>query len=73
MHPMPGGVVKKDKVKMVQGSRVVGDGSPSVPPAAGSGARIVEQSDAGALIEVTCTCGEKTYLQCDYAADPPRT
>ena len=34
----------------------------------GAAARIVETDEAGAMIEVTCRCGERVYLRCEYAA-----
>jgi len=35
-------------------------------------AHIVETSPEYAVIEVTCSCGAKTYLKCEYAsAQPP--
>jgi len=37
-----------------------------------SQARIVETSGEYAVIEVTCPCGTKMYLKCEYAsAQPP--
>jgi len=30
--------------------------------------RIMEKNSEFAVIEVTCCCGSKTYLRCDYAA-----
>ncbi len=30
--------------------------------------RIMENNSEFAVIEVTCCCGSKTYLRCDYAA-----
>ncbi len=37
-----------------------------------SQAHIVETSGEYAVIEVTCCCGTKTYLKCEYAsAQPP--
>jgi hypothetical protein len=49
---------------------------PSAPPqASGSSAsaspariRIAENHPEYALIEVTCSCGQSTYVRCDYAA-----
>ena len=31
--------------------------------------RIMEKHPEFAVIEVTCCCGSKTYLRCDYVAD----
>ena len=63
-----GRVIKKHAVKMAQGRRLLAP-APQ-PPRGGSGseARIVQQTDRGVQIEVTCACGQKTLLQCDYAA-----
>ncbi len=39
----------------------------SSPPSAGPQARLVESNAEYAIIEVTCTCGTKNYIQCSYA------
>jgi hypothetical protein len=62
-------VLKKRMVR-AGGSRRIGDRAAAPAGAAGgkAAARIVEQSDAGAVLEVTCGCGRKTYVQCEYPA-----
>ncbi len=66
---MTGGIVKKDNVKMADDPRNLGQ-APAGMSSPQSAARILEQDEAGALIEITCACGERTYLRCDYAAGP---
>ncbi len=78
------GVVKKDMVRPAGTRQLGGAVSAAVAAsqaacAAGGGApaaRIVEQSDRGAVVEVTCACGRKTLLHCAYtppgAAAPPQ-
>lgn len=29
--------------------------------------RIVDKNEQGAVLEFTCSCGSKAYIQCDYA------
>ena len=36
----------------------------------GPSVRIVQNHPQYAIIEVTCTCGETTYIRCEYAAAP---
>lgn len=73
-----GAVLKKDRVRM-EGRRRIGGpavapGSSAAPaggaaaPGGQPAARLVSVSDAGALVEVTCACGRKTLLQCDFDA-----
>lgn len=60
------GVVKRDAVRAA-GSCTLG--APGAAPASapvGGGARIVRQSASGAVVEVTCRCGEKILLECTY-------
>ena len=33
-------------------------------------ARIVAQETGGVTLEVTCECGRRTYVRCEYAAPP---
>jgi hypothetical protein len=61
------GIVKKNQVNLA-GRRRLGAAGPATRSAGGPAARVLRQDDAGALIEVTCACGRKTHLQCDYAA-----
>ncbi|MBN2136666.1 MAG: hypothetical protein JW720_02555 [Sedimentisphaerales bacterium] len=41
----------------------------NVPP----NARIIENTPEYAVIEITCPCGEKTHLKCDYENNDPDT
>ena len=44
--------------------------SSAVPPSAGGAcqqARIVESNDEYAIIEIVCSCGRKTSVQCNYS------
>jgi hypothetical protein len=61
-----GGVLKKDATRPA-GAQPVGTGvSPAQKADGGVQARIVEQADGVATVEVTCLCGRKTYVQCFY-------
>jgi len=60
-------VIKKHLVRMLETPRVIGAASGQAGSGPAACARIVRRSEAGVLVEVTCACGEKTYLQCDYA------
>jgi len=62
MAEIVGGILKKSRIKMVR-PRCVGDVSGADRPQA----RIVERGETGVVIEVTCSCGKKLTLQCDYA------
>ena len=33
-------------------------------------ARIIDKQPEFAVIEITCSCGTKTHLRCEYAAEP---
>jgi hypothetical protein len=67
------GVLKKDTVKMAEGRSLVGRANQQPARVAGPAARILNQTETGVLIEVTCACGERTQLQCDYASEPSAT
>jgi len=67
------GVIKKDRVHLggvVQISRMG-----QLPVSAGAGcpngsagrARIIEQRDGMAVVEVTCACGKTTIIQCQLS------
>ena len=62
------GIVKNDMVKLAQPCRV----GPGAPPAGSDApqpqARIVEQNQTQAIVEVTCSCGSTFYLNCLCAA-----
>jgi hypothetical protein len=65
-------VLKKDKVKVggsVQLESVAGGVESSSGPAgsAAQQARIVESNNEYAIIEITCSCGQKTHVQCNYS------
>ena len=61
-------VLKNNQVELGQPRRLGTAAAPSGAAAPRPQARIVEQNDAGAIIELVCTCGRKTHLQCEYAA-----
>jgi hypothetical protein len=68
-------LIKNDQVR-VGGTACIGAGEKSAPvrPSTPSGAvplepmqaRIVESNTDYAIIEVTCSCGLKTHVQCNY-------
>lgn len=49
------------------GTRQTGDALTDTLPTQAA-ARIVEMGPTSALIEVTCPCGQKSYVRCDYQA-----
>ena len=61
-------VLKRDKIREGQ-RRLIGGGSPraNVEPVR-TRARIVEQDDTHAVIEVICDCGRKCYVNCAHEA-----
>lgn len=78
-------VIKSDQVRLGAPRAIVVDALPipavgreaeREPASAGrpaEQARIVEQTDQYVVIEVSCPCGEKLLVQCDYpdvAAQP---
>ena len=69
MDGATGPVIKKDTVRVAEGRALIGDRARPAPAAGEPGVRILQQSDAGAVIEVTCPCGRKTQVMCEYAAD----
>jgi hypothetical protein len=58
-------VLKKDMVKLV-GSCRIGAPNPAAPAAAWPQARLIDSGDGKTVIEVTCACQEKIYIQCVY-------
>ena len=61
-------VLKKTEVKLTEsvhlGSASAGQGPAAHPPQA----RIIEQNDTNAVVEVVCGCGRKILLLCDCTA-----
>ena len=66
------GIVKKNQVRRVEASASDANG-PAAPAdgAARHQARIIEQNDDHAVVEITCACGTTMRLRCDYAAAAP--
>lgn len=66
MIARPSGVIKKNQVHEGPAAAVaVGSG------AAGAGlpkARLIEQREGLAIVEVVCGCGRTIVLQCEYAS-----
>ena len=71
---MDGRVIKKTQVRMTGTRRLepghnasqTCDESTGEAPAPAV-ARIVDAGPDGALIEITCPCGQVSYVRCDYA------
>ena len=68
-------VIKNEQVRMAGPRRLDQVGAAAAGGPAGAaggepaaGARIVEMGPTSALIEVTCPCGQKSYVRCDYQA-----
>jgi hypothetical protein len=59
------GVTKKDQIRVSQpyrlGERVESAASPGEPKA-----RVLQQNDESAVIEVTCECGKRVFLTCRF-------
>ena len=66
----PLGVIKKDAVKL-SGAARIGPAGPQAPT--GPAARILQQADGLALVEVTCVCGRKIQLHCRYQQPAEQT
>ncbi len=70
-------VLKKNQYSISGKARLGPDGSGASAPKAGPGAtpqsrgiqqvRVVESNTDYAILEVTCGCGSKGYVQCNYA------
>jgi len=78
MSKATGYIIKADSVRLqgrIQLGAAVGRTAPSKDKNAistPSQAHIVETSPEYAVIEVTCSCGARTYIKCEYAsAQPP--
>jgi hypothetical protein len=75
-------IIKKDKT-LVGGTVRLGAGErnapvrPSTPsrtvPHGSMQARLIDSNADFALIEVACSCGCKTQIQCQYAAETVKT
>lgn len=70
---MAGRVIKKTQVRMT-GSRSLAAPAHDVQQPcethcgqSTAAARIVDAGPDGALIEITCSCGQVSYVRCDYA------
>ncbi len=61
------GVLKKHEVRMVSGPRAAATAEAPTRAAGGPQARIVQQNDTEAIVEITCACGTKTRIRCAYA------
>ena len=62
------GIVKSEMVKSAQPCRVGHRAAPAGGNAPQPQARIIEQNDAQAIVEITCACGDTFYLNCLCAA-----
>lgn len=47
--------------------------APSAGTAASPQARVIESTRDYAILEITCSCGQKVTVQCQYAAPAPAT
>ncbi len=61
------GVTKNDQIKLVQPYRL-GDRTASASAIGEPVARVLRQDNESAVIEVTCECGKKVYLTCQFAS-----
>ena len=68
-----GRILKANQVKLQGQCRLdIGHSSPTPAPKprpalAAPQVRIVENNDQYAVMEITCSCGTKTHVRCDYA------
>ena len=66
-----GSVIKKDAVRQAAPT-LLSAGPIDRPDGAGdrqgAGVKLLQQTPAGALLEVTCGCGKTTRVSCLYAA-----
>lgn len=71
MPSSTGRILKRDEVT-VSGRRHLDSPRPRThaSPSAQPQGRIVEQDNNGAIVEVTCGCGEVFHLHCTYEAPP---
>jgi len=59
-------ILKKNKVRLAAGEPPP-SGPSSHDPTGQAEVRLVEQDEGGAVIEVTCRCGNKILLRCEYS------
>ncbi len=74
MDELRKGVLKGDAIRMGDPFSIPAPRSGSTGGvAAGSGptARIAQQNDTHALVEVICSCGQTIQVQCNYS-EPPK-
>lgn len=64
------GLIKKDVVKTGEPRRV-GDGQDTADRQ--GSARIIQQGEGYAIVEVLCPCGRSTRLRCNYPAGADQT
>ena len=71
MEKLANGVLKSDALRPGQPCRI-GQPPPTeggAGPSSGPTARVVQQTDTCAIVEVVCSCGNSIRVQCDYS-DP---
>lgn len=72
MEKTAGGVLKAEEVKLQGqyhfdvGGASQDAGGVSKPVSGGPQVRIVENNGEYAVMEITCACGTKTQVRCDY-------
>ena len=69
MKDTTGRILKKNQVRLEGKLRLEldGPGAANTAAAGSATARIVKTDPQFALVEITCGCGRKTYLRCEYA------
>ncbi|MHC4295410.1 MAG: hypothetical protein ACYSTL_07475 [Planctomycetota bacterium] len=72
MEELAQGVLKKKALKTGAPRRIGTGGQSAMSPTGGAftrsaQARIVQQNDTHAIVEVRCSCGRTIRLQCNYA------
>jgi hypothetical protein len=69
MLPKCAKVMKSDEMEMNGTAHIepgVGTVAPSGAPGAVQQVRIIESNDSHAILELTCSCGCKSRVQCNY-------
>lgn len=73
-----GQVIRKHQIKnagtcrldqYIQQPQAISAKSKAVDHATAPQVRIIETADNGVVLEFTCPCGTKTYIQCDYNSE----